>query len=64
MTEPDGQIAYNVPHAAKVLDLGVRTVWALVHAGDIESVKIGSARRIPRTALVAYIESLRTEPGR
>lgn len=55
----DEQFAYRVPHAAKVLDLGVRTVWGLVHSGEIESIKIGSARRIPRAALVAYVEKLR-----
>jgi excisionase family DNA binding protein len=53
VTEPDGQIAYNVPHADRVLDIGVRTMWALVHAGTVESVKIGSSRRIPRAALIA-----------
>lgn len=56
---PDDQIAYRIPHAAKVLDLGERTVWGLVHSGEIESIKVGAARRIPRTALVAYVEKLR-----
>lgn len=57
---PDDQIAYKVPHAAKVLDLGERTVWGLVLSGQIESILIGRSRRIPRAALVAYVESLRT----
>jgi excisionase family DNA binding protein len=53
------QMAYKIPHAAQVLDLGERTVWALVHSGEIESIKIGASRRIPRAALVAYIERMR-----
>lgn len=56
---PDDQIAYKVPHAAKVVDLSERQMWALVRDGVIESVKIGTSRRIPRSALVAYIESHR-----
>jgi excisionase family DNA binding protein len=55
----DDQIAYRVPHAAKVLDIGLRTMWELLQAGEIESIKIGRSRRIPRSALVAYIERLR-----
>jgi excisionase family DNA binding protein len=57
---PDDQIAYKVPHAAKVLDLGVRTVWGLVLSGEIESILIGRSRRISRSALVAYIDSRRS----
>lgn len=56
---PDDQIAYKIPHAAKVLDLGVRTVWGLVHSGEIDSILIGRSRRVSRAALVAYIESRR-----
>lgn len=54
----DEQIAYTVPHAAKVLDLGVRTVWGLVHSGEIESIKIGKSRRVARAALLAYVKRL------
>jgi excisionase family DNA binding protein len=52
------QIVYNVPHAAKVLDLSERQMWELVRKGDIESFKMGGNRRITRAALVAYIDSL------
>lgn len=50
------QIAYKIPNAARVLDMGVRKVWALVHSGEIESFKIGSSRRVTRQALLDYIE--------
>lgn len=55
----DDQIAYKVPHAAKVLDLGLRTVWGLVHSGEIESILIGRSRRVSRAALIAFIDSKR-----
>lgn len=55
----DDQIAYTVPHAAKVIDLGVRTVWQLVLSGQIKSIKIGRSRRVMRADLVAYVDSLR-----
>lgn len=56
---PDDQIAYKVPHAAQVIDLSERQMWELVRSGEIESIKIGASRRIPRAALVAYIEQHR-----
>jgi excisionase family DNA binding protein len=55
----DEPLAYTVPRAAKKLEIGVRSMWNLVHTGQIESVKIGASRRIPREALHAYLESLR-----
>lgn len=55
-TPPGEQMAYSVRTAAKVLDLGVRTVWDLVAKGEIESFKIGNARRIRRAALLDFIE--------
>lgn len=61
------QIAYTVPRAARLLDLGERTVWQLVKAEEddpgtgIESVKIGWSRRVPRVALLAYMERKRAQ---
>jgi excisionase family DNA binding protein len=57
----DHQIAYKVPHAAQVLDLSERQVWELVRTGDIPSFKIGASRRILRSDLTAYADSLRAE---
>lgn len=57
----DGQLTYSVPHAAKVLDLGVRKVWELVADGRLESIKIDSSRRIPRAALDAFIQGRRED---
>lgn len=55
----DNQIAYTVRNAAKVLDVGERTMWQLVMDDEIPSIKIGRSRRILRADLMAYAESLR-----
>jgi excisionase family DNA binding protein len=48
--------------AAEYLNIGRSKVYQLMRGGEIESVRIGTCRRIPRNALDAYIESLRTQP--
>jgi excisionase family DNA binding protein len=52
--EPD-QLAYKVPHAARLLDMGERKVWELVHSGELASFKVGTARRVTRQAILDYI---------
>ena len=44
--------------AADVLAVSERTVRRLVAAKDLPFVKIGGARRIPRSALVEYVDNL------
>lgn len=53
-------LAYTVPRAARLLDISDRKAWELVHNGTIESIKIGTSRRVTRAALLAYVESLRS----
>jgi excisionase family DNA binding protein len=45
--------------AAEWLNIGRSKVYELLRVGVIESVQIGACRRIPRTALVEYVDSLR-----
>ncbi|KLL10166.1 MULTISPECIES: helix-turn-helix domain-containing protein [Protofrankia] len=45
--------------AADLLGVSRTTVYELLNAEQIESVRIGRARRIPRAALVAYVDRLR-----
>ena len=45
--------------AAELLGLGRSTVYELLASGDLESVCIGRARRIPHDALLAYVGRLR-----
>lgn len=52
-------LAYTVPEVAQALRISDRKAWAMVAAGKIESILIGSSRRVPRAALHDYVESLR-----
>jgi excisionase family DNA binding protein len=45
--------------AADLLGLGRSTVYELMAAGDLESICVGRARRIPHDALTAYVGRLR-----
>ena len=47
--------------AAERLSLAESTLYQLLTSGQIESVKIGRARRVPIDALTAYISRLREE---
>ena len=49
------QFLYTVPHAASLCDMGASKFWELVMAGEIKSIKIGKARRIPAGELQAWI---------
>jgi excisionase family DNA binding protein len=49
----------TVEQAAKRLGIGRTTFYALVMAGEIESVPLGRLRRIPAECLDEYVERLR-----
>jgi excisionase family DNA binding protein len=44
---------------AQCLGIGRSKVYELIRAGDLESVRIGACRRVPRAAIDAYIDTLR-----
>jgi excisionase family DNA binding protein len=48
--------------AAERLDLGRTKVYELIATGELESVKIGRARRVPADAIATYIKRLRDQP--
>ena len=41
--------------AAAVLQLGRTKVFALMKSGELKSIRVGRSRRIPRTALEAWV---------
>ncbi len=41
---------------------GRTTVYALMKAGTIKSVKVGRSRRIPATEVARFVESLEVRP--
>ena len=51
----------SIAEAGEALHLGETKVKELVARGDLLSVKIGKSRRIPVSALQAYVERLVSE---
>lgn len=52
------KVLYTVTEVAEALSLGRTKVYDLLNRGEIESVSIGSARRITRHALEEYVRRL------
>ncbi|GAB2986840.1 helix-turn-helix domain-containing protein [Amycolatopsis acidiphila] len=48
----------RVDEAARLLGIGRTRVYDLIRLDLLQSVKVFGARRIPRTALDAYVQSL------
>lgn len=55
------RILYPVKEAAQQLGVSVTTTRALIMSGQLRSVKIGHARRIPADALQEYVQRLDSE---
>jgi len=54
-------LLYRVEDAAELLALSRTTVYELIASGQLASCKIGKARRVPASALEAFIVA--TENG-
>ena len=57
----DAKILYGPEEAAEAISVSRSRMFQLISDGEVESIKIGRVRRIPRTALDAYVDRLRTE---
>ena len=55
---PGLSVLLTVEEAAELLRLGRTTTFELVMRGDIQSVKIGRRRLVPREGLNCYIAAL------
>ena len=53
-----GPMLFTVKEAAWILQISRTTVYELIYAGVLVSVKIGSCRRIRRVDLEAYVQDL------
>jgi excisionase family DNA binding protein len=53
------RVVLTIEEAADSLGIGRSFMYALVQAGEIESVRIGRLHRIPVAALDGYIDRLR-----
>jgi excisionase family DNA binding protein len=49
----------TVEQAAQQLGIGRTTVFALLKAGELESIPLGRLRRIPAECITEYIDRLR-----
>ncbi|WTR28182.1 helix-turn-helix domain-containing protein [Streptomyces canus] len=55
------RILYPVNEVAQQLGVGLTTAKALIKSGELRSVKIGRARRVPADALHEYVQRLQEE---
>lgn len=56
-------LLYSPQEAAGLLGIGRSQMFELIASGEVESVKIGRRRKIPREALTTYVERLRAIPA-
>jgi excisionase family DNA binding protein len=59
ITVEDRQILVTMEEAAECLRIGRTSMYALVMAGEVDSVRIGRSRRVPVGALHDYVRRLR-----
>jgi len=55
------RVLLSVEAAAQQLSIGRTSMFALIKAGEIETVRIGRLRRIPSDALNDYVRRLAAE---
>ncbi|MBK3628865.1 excisionase family DNA-binding protein [Streptomyces sp. MBT49] len=54
-------VLLTVEEAARRLRIGRTTCYQLIRTGELESVPVGSLRRIPADAPAAYVARLRAQ---
>jgi excisionase family DNA binding protein len=57
----DMRLLYSVEEAAQLLGIGRTFMFELVATGQVDSLKIGKRRKVPRQALHEYIARLKDE---
>lgn len=60
-TSPPAKLLLRVEEAADLLGLSRTRVFELIGAGQLESVKVGGSRRVPRAAVEAFVAGLQWE---
>lgn len=55
------KLLLTVPEAAERLGVGRSFLYGVIQRGELSSVKLGRARRVPIAALEEFIERLRRE---
>ena len=57
------KLLLTVPETSKLLGLSPWKIWELIRMHQLDSVKIGGCRRVPRVAIDRYVERLTREAG-
>lgn len=57
--EPGTPLLYRIEAAAELLSIGRSKLYELIAAGELGTVKIGRATRVPVDALEEYVDRLR-----
>jgi len=61
ITEDDmDKLLLTPTEAATALGIGRSKLYELMQSGELQSVHIGACRRVPREALTAFLQELRT----
>ena len=53
--EKDIPMVFSVPELARILQIGRNSAYELVKSGQIRSIRIGKNIRIPKQALLDYL---------
>lgn len=54
--EREPKLLLSVEAAAGLADVSRRKMYELIDSGEVDSLKLGRARKVPRAAIVAMIE--------
>jgi excisionase family DNA binding protein len=57
------KLLFTPEEAAQRLSVGRSTVYELISAGRLHSVRIGASRRIPAEALAEFVDQLGRAPS-
>lgn len=49
-------LVLTIPEVGAALRIGLNTAYDLIRCGKIDSVKVGRQRRVPKAALLKYLE--------
>jgi excisionase family DNA binding protein len=60
----EGRLLYRPQEVARMLGLGRTNVYALMARGELSSVKVGAARRIPAADVEQFVQRLRAGESR
>ena len=56
---PRELINYPVEHARHILGCSKKTIWELIHSGELPSTRVGKRYRVLHTDLEAYYEKVK-----